>query len=605
MLVSSGSILLSQSVNISVNLRQCIIGEEFSNKACVTCSKGQYSVDPTGPCLECLVDAICYGNYSMVPKAGYWRSDLYSTTFYQCPLQEACLGGETNFSLTGRCSEGYWSNLCQSCIQGYSHSSNSICDKCPDMAENIAYLSMIFIIIVLCVCGLVYINISLADKPPSNYTILVKILLNYIQIIAIVASFNLGWPDFALKYLNIQQSAGNLSQQNFSFDCFIAEKYNLSNREVYFDKIILYLLLPVIIIFICLFGWGIMSLIRLDLKYIKNHFVGSVVIILFILHTIIYRISLSPFVCQEIGANQSWLNDDLSILCWDETHKLYTFTIALPGIIIWGLFIPIFGMLLTYKNRNRFDELEIKQRYGFITAGYTSKLYFWEFVIIYRKIFVISCSLFFGSLSVQLQTLSVLTVLLITSYMQATLKPFSSDTLNRIEFGSIISSIITIYCGLYLLTPNVDFNGRIALFIALIFVNSIFFGVWIYVFLKDFTKATIRFFANIIRKKKGTITPEIIDSESEKKEEAYPVINIETNGNNLIEESKESEDSDSQVSYCEGEKIREGKKVNALTAIEHHRHSGISTHYIKPNLRNTVRYNAFNEESYEVIPEDI
>jgi hypothetical protein len=571
--ISSPSIDTSQSVSIFIKLRNCILGETFSNKACVSCDKGQYSIDPTGPCLECLPEAVCYGNYTMVPKSGYWRSSIYSTTFYQCPLLESCIGGGNNLSLTGECKEGYSSNMCQPCDLGYSHSAGNLCQKCPDMNQNIIYLCLIAIAIVACTCLLVYVNIALADKPASNYTILIKILMNYIQVISIVSSFNLDWPDFALQYLHIQQAAGSLSQQSFSLDCFISAKYDHTNTQVYFDKILLYLLIPIALILICLFLWGIVSLIKLDYKYIRNHFTGSVVIVLFILHTIIINITLSPFSCKEIDNIGDWLNDNLSIKCWEGTHELYTLAIALPGIVIWGICIPGYGIIVTYKNRHRIEELEIKQRYGFITAGYKNEHYYWEFVIIYRKVLVISCSLFFGSLSVQLQTLSVLIVLLLASYLQSSINPFATPELNKMEFWSIIVSVVTIYCGLYYLTPDITFNARVILFIILMVFNSIFFGYWLYFFVKDFTKSAIEFILDLC-KKKVQVEPEIISSK-----EAVPIINSDTSENqtenakkNNKEEGKnEYIDTDNQE-YLEEmqeiQEIKEGTKVKALATFD-------------------------------------
>ena len=486
--------------------------------------------------------------------------------------------------------------MCQACENGFSRSGGNVCEKCPGIQENIAYLSLIIIIIVLCICLLVYINISLADKPASNYTILIKILMNYIQIISIVTSFNFEWPDFAMQYLKIQETAGSLSQQSFSFDCFIAEKYGRSNSQVYFDKLLLYLMMPGVIILVCLFCWSVVGLIRLDSKYIKNHFVGSVVIILFILHSIIVKISLAPFSCTEIAQGEYWLNDDMSIRCWEGDHLLYTLAVALPGILLWVFLIPITGIIIIFKNRQNFEELSIKQRYGFVTSGYMPDHYYWEFVIIYRKVLVISCSLFFGSLSVELQTLSVLIILLLTSYMQINLKPFISPDMNKMEFRSILVSIITIYCGLYYLAPDMTFTGRVILFVLLIVFNSIFFGYWVYFFARGFGRLAVEFIVNRLKGRKTA--PGSEENEGNKNEhENASMLHIETSENNIIEEEHKENESEAGSNHSE-DKIREGKRVNAFTVVNTARDSGMSIEYGIPATRNTVRYDAFLDESF-------
>lgn len=593
---------IEKSVSFDVVLRNCNLGETFANKACTQCGKGQYSLDPTGPCLQCPAEAICYGNYTVIPKKGYWRSSMRSTVFYKCPISGSCLGGESEESLTGTCEKGYKGNLCQSCGQGYSRSTGNTCQKCPDMKMNILYLSLIIVFIILIVCGLVYFNISMADKPASNYTILIKILLNYIQIIGIVTSMNLDWPDFALDYLKIQQTAGNLSQQSFSFDCFVSEKYNRTNSQVYFDKIILYLLMPAILSCICLFLWTIVSLIKIDAKYIKNHFVGSVVIIALLLHSIIIKITFSPFSCKNIDGDL-YLNDDLDVKCWVGAHKLYTLSVALPGGIVWGIFIPVFLIYFTHRNKKFFNELHIKQRYGFVIAGFKSERYYWEIVIIYRKILVISASIVFGSLTVELQTLSVLIILLIASYMQTELNPFLDKNMNKMEFRSIIVSIVTIYCGLYYLTPNVSDTGRIILFIILVLFNSVFFSYWTYFFIKDFTVSTFKFIKEYFHKRRSVVVPENSNNtpqfkDSLESEESNRIIDTSENNPSpdYLEQKQSSlEEEERKESLYSAESVREGKKVNALTVIVNNIDKSAGS---AKACRNTVKYNAFEDDSY-------
>lgn len=596
----------SNSIKIQVYMRNCSIGESFSNKACVPCAKGQYNLEPNGPCLECPSSAYCFGNYSIVPKKNYWRSSIYSTQFHRCPLINTCLGGKEDTTLTGKCAKGYRSNLCQSCKSGYSRSTGNVCQKCPDMKKNIVYLSLIVIFIILVVCGLVYINISMADKPASNYTILIKILLNYIQIIGIVASMNLDWPDFALDYLKIQETAGSLSQQSFSFDCFVSEKYNRSNDQVYFDKIILYLIMPTALTGICLFLWSVVSLIKLDSKYIKNHFVGSVVIIALLLHSIIIKICFSPFSCRDIEGSL-YLNDDLSIRCWTGSHKIYTLSVALPGAIVWGIFIPFIILYFTYRNKKVFGELAIKQRYGFVIAGYETGTYYWEIVILYRKALVISASIIFGALSVELQTLSVLIILLLASYMQSDLKPFLGESMNKMEFRSILVSIVTIYCGLYYLTPNVSSTGRVVLFVLLVIVNTAFFTYWSYYFVKDFSKATCLLIKEILNRKRRSIVPDASNRTPEFKDgvendESLHIIDTSENHDDRRlslkrslrdEEDKSEKDLEEQELDNSAVFIKEGKKVSAMSVVV----KGADAKGGVKESRNTVRYNAFAEDS--------
>ena len=58
-------------------------------------------------------------------------------------------------------------------------------------------------------------------------------------------------------------------------------------------------------------------------------------------------------------------------------------------MIVWGFGIPIFAFLLLYIDKKKLDKLEVRQKLGFLFRGYTLKYYYWEIVIMFRKIALI------------------------------------------------------------------------------------------------------------------------------------------------------------------------------------------------------------------------
>ena len=104
------------ALNIDISLRDCISGESLINNECYLCERGTYSLDPTSDsCSDCPDGAKCYGNNTMVPKSGYWRSSNETDVFFECLLTAACLGGEVDdagFAETGKCEKGYEGNKC-------------------------------------------------------------------------------------------------------------------------------------------------------------------------------------------------------------------------------------------------------------------------------------------------------------------------------------------------------------------------------------------------------------------------------------------------------------------------------------------------------------
>ena len=58
----------------------------------------------------------------------------------------------------------------------------------------------------------------------------------------------------------------------------------------------------------------------------------------------------------------------------------------------------------------------MKSTLGFLYLGYDDHRFYWEFVILYRKISIAFISVFLASISVDVQALAVMCVLLMSFY---------------------------------------------------------------------------------------------------------------------------------------------------------------------------------------------
>jgi len=111
-------------------VRNCVIGEGLKESgACFRCSPGTFlltiPVEPTVCDLCPNEKAFCNGGSDIGPRAGYWRSSNTSSTFFKCPVKEACLGmmpessiyTDTYSRAVGFCNDtlGYYGVLCSGC----------------------------------------------------------------------------------------------------------------------------------------------------------------------------------------------------------------------------------------------------------------------------------------------------------------------------------------------------------------------------------------------------------------------------------------------------------------------------------------------------------
>lgn len=58
-------------------------------------------------------------------------------------------------------------------------------------------------------------------------------------------------------------------------------------------------------------------------------------------------------------------------------------------MVTWGFGIPLFAYILMNREEKRLDKLEVRQRLGFLFRGYELRFFYWEIVIMLRKIALI------------------------------------------------------------------------------------------------------------------------------------------------------------------------------------------------------------------------
>ena len=99
------------------------------------------------------------------------------------------------------------------------------------------------------------------------------------------------------------------------------------------------------------------------------------------------------FNCQDFDGDLRLITD-LQVVCWEGLHPLMAYGIALPCLLLWGIGIPAGVWILMNRDRERLDTIAVKEKFGFLYNGYKRSSYFWEIVIMYRKISMIAISVF-------------------------------------------------------------------------------------------------------------------------------------------------------------------------------------------------------------------
>lgn len=122
-------------------------------------------------------------------------------------------------------------------------------------------------------------------------------------------------------------------------------------------------------------------------------------------------------------------------------------------------------------------------KFGYLIIGYKKQIFFWETLIIMRKVLLIMLVVFLTVVSPETQALAGLLCLIISMILHVKYEPYASHRLNKMEHYSLQVTSLTIYAGMFYITGShysyMQGDGVKWFFIFVIVIpNGIFFLHW-------------------------------------------------------------------------------------------------------------------------------
>ena len=248
------------------------------------------------------------------------------------------------------------------------------------LSLGIAFLSFI----------LVKTTFTSAFSPKSLHSIYIKIFTNYLQLVFIVIQLDLEWPPYVIEFFNIQRTTASLSDHLFSIDCYIAIKSLGDIQNVYYTKLVMIAALPILISVISYFYWIFRGSLAESYNFLKREVFTTIIVLFFLVYPTIVKFMFSNFSCVKIDKMSSYLNENSFIECWSLNHKKFSFIVVVPSIILWVIGVPTILLLIMTKNKRRLHLDFYRVVFGFLYNGYRQDKYYWEIIIMYRKIILIT-----------------------------------------------------------------------------------------------------------------------------------------------------------------------------------------------------------------------
>eukprot|EP00397_Hematodinium_sp_SG-2012_P000129 GEMP01000129.1.p1 GENE.GEMP01000129.1~~GEMP01000129.1.p1 ORF type:complete len:3041 (+),score=512.92 GEMP01000129.1:1243-9123(+) len=183
----------------------------------------------------------------------------------------------------------------------------------------------------------------------------------------------------------------------------------------------------------------------------KRRYFGDVltciVIMAFFLHTNVTHHMLTLIDCTtELSRDlESRLRSNPDIICYKGLGIWGVVSVA--GLIVWTIGIPLVAWLYMKRKRAElFSSMSTRQTFGFLYQGFEPEYYYWEIVILFRKILVRICAI----IPVPDETLRLFYYMILAAISLATHQQFSPydnrgiKLLDRLESKALWSWLITV-----------------------------------------------------------------------------------------------------------------------------------------------------------------
>eukprot|EP00003_Mantamonas_plastica_P006159 TRINITY_DN14_c0_g1_i9.p1 TRINITY_DN14_c0_g1~~TRINITY_DN14_c0_g1_i9.p1 ORF type:complete len:6024 (+),score=1988.35 TRINITY_DN14_c0_g1_i9:844-18915(+) len=530
----------------------CPVNQDTSDRLASTsatdcsCLDGYYNTPDNPECRLCIKGAICRKNEKIEPTSGFFRFEKETDKLFRCPVAAACKGGGNS-----SCNVGYTGPLCSICEDGYGKFGGE-CLYCGSPFWN-SVLVMLFM-----VGGSVMLLflVRTASGEKSEMSIILKICLNYLQVVAFIGDFQMGWSDSVVEFFSFS-SIALFSLQLHPLDCSLGlDFYQRFDSYMLFPVLALTIPAGVCLLLYCFdlyiaprlgievqakselqrrleanpFGnlaqgmvgksslkgdddpaaakrnkKGVPQIQTLSLemlqqaqenlnikpktkeeefreKYLKLYTV-AVLVTMFIGHPIVSKVIFQIFNCVQFTETEAYIADDMSVSCNTDKYRFYRDTYGYMMVIVYCIGAVLVGLFILVKYRNRLDEPGVQDRFRFIYEGYARKRFYWEVIIMGRKLAIVAIIVFFRDRALtQLYSGMWMVMGALVAHLYG--RPFEGTMPSRLETLSLSSSSVSLLSGLLFFAVgdelrDEDVLGVTVFVLILNFVTTIVFAILI------------------------------------------------------------------------------------------------------------------------------
>ncbi|KAG2444938.1 hypothetical protein HXX76_001674 [Chlamydomonas incerta] len=218
--------------------------------------------------------------------------------------------------------------------------------------------------------------------------------------------------------------------------------------------------------------------------YFATRMAVTLIAVIFYFYPSVTDEILSVLQCKEVDSSTAtysaysqamgmYWEQDYGLHCFRDSHLVLALVVAIPGVVLFCLGVPLASAAFLRRSalRGRLNERKFSDRYGFLYEDYRRSFYYWESVIMLRKLCAVGLLILTSSQDDIIQVLSVLGVVVAALTAQVMCKPYVYERFNKLERTSLAATSLILYLCCFFLVTNLSDTARQVLSVIIAVIN--------------------------------------------------------------------------------------------------------------------------------------
>lgn len=228
----------------------------------------------------------------------------------------------------------------------------------------------------------------------------------------------------------------------------------------------------------------------------------SAVVASFLLHMTLTRAAAQLVTCAPLteGDTSEFLIADPNVPCTGEASG-FLFGAGAAAFLCYAVGIPALSSAALWAVRSSLEDDTVRQRYGFLYSSYRPHVYFWEVVIMIRKVALTTVAVALAPAGLDIQVIVAVTVLFSAALLHTSVKPYRMSVLNQCELLSLVVAFMTLVGGLLLDSDRVTGHVKQVVTVLLVMQNVLLLVYFFIILMSDAARVTHGYILEFVQAK--------------------------------------------------------------------------------------------------------